>query len=227
MDKGLIKHDYIFSGDILRDFEILSSAHVEMQNASDERLAEYDSCWIIISNNIEITRLPIEGESGIGITRNGRVRPKLGMFPRYYELRDQSGALLVRAAGLYSIMNMKTRSFADTESMGLFFEDQTEDGDLPLKVKIPSLETGRHGEIIVSEDLIDKNGHMNNKEYVYASLRCLGIPPQQIRRVYIRYENEVRLGDKLQLEWGHDDEHYLISGSCGHKVFHMGLETRL
>ncbi len=227
MNKGLYKDDFIFSGDILTDFEGLAYEHSALQGSGDDRLREAGICWIVVSHRFEIVRMPEEGEKGSANTRNGRVRPALGRYPRYFVLRDASGELLVKGCSIYSLMDMKTRGFADASGLGIHFDDQTEEDDLKDLVRIPRFETTHGTDILIVEKMIDLNGHMNNKHYMTLGLHALGIDEKQLKSVYIRYENEVFAGETLQLAWGAENGLTLVTGSAGdRKIFRMLLETR-
>ena len=227
MDKGLVKENFIFSGDIMQDFENLAFEHVDLQGASDKKLNRYGACWILISYHIEIERVPRHGEIGWANTRNGRVRQKMGLYPRYFEFRDSNGDTLVKCGSLFSIMDTKTRGFADTGALDIDFDDQTMPDDISVKGHFPSIDTPIQRNVIITENNIDKNGHMNNKEYVRHGLETIGLIWDNIKSLYIRYENEIRLGETLSLSWGQDGDTWLLVGTGEErKIFRMAVKTR-
>ncbi len=226
MDRGLRKENYVFSDNILKDFESLAFEHSALQGSSEDYLAEYGACWIVLGYHVQINRLPYAGERGVFSTRSGKTRPRLGFFPRYFTMEDSSGNVLVRCAGLFSVLDIETRAFAKAETFVRPFENQTGEDDLSCQPHFPDIEPEFQKDFVVRENRIDKNNHMNNKEYVAVGLETMGLSWGDLASLYIRYENEVRLGETLHLAWGRREKERLLTGATDHKIFRMAVATR-
>ena len=80
----------------------------------------------------------------------------------------------------------------------------------------------------VSEDVLDMNGHMNNTRYFDLAQDLAGkeLEVRRIRQIRAVYSNEARLGDRLSVRWGREQEDWLFNGERnGDACFQISFHT--
>jgi len=190
-------------------------------------LAERGLMWVVIKYRVEVTRWPQPGETVSLDTWPGK--PRHGMMPRFYALRDAAGETLLAVSSVWAVVDRQTRSMVNNEEAGVHLEPLETGEEIRLPAAIKRLETTGERCFTVPADYLDTNGHMNNTRYYTVAEACIGRDARQDAPVYIATEHvsEALCGETLTLCWGEADGLAYITGSNGEKpVFRMNLRYR-
>ena len=190
--------------DYLQDCSTFHGA--ELGRSFRETMAD-GFAWLIAAWQIEIRRLPRFGEQITTSTWCYGFDRSLAY--RNFLMRTDSGEDLVRADSIWFPFALETgRILRIPESEQVYMEGD-ERLDMPktnrkVKATGPFVEAER---IVVSEQLIDTNGHVNNAQYVALAidaLKELGLPCDP-SRICVQYKAQARLGDDI-VPHVHEDE---------------------
>ena len=194
---GRLKHSMI-----LYYLQEVAGVHGSALGASFETLASRNLFWAIIRQKVQITRLPMAGET---IRLETWAMPATRTYyPRSTVAYDAQGREIFRAIGMWVLMDMKTRALvlpgkSDVEVQGMLTGSELKaPGSLAVKALAnTALRRVRYTDL-------DRNGHMNNTR----SLEWISdLLPSSFHKDHIPaefticYHNEAREDEELQLHW--------------------------
>lgn len=180
--------------------------------------------WVIIKYRVQAERWPQPGERLLARTWPGRSRH--GMMPRFYTIRDGSGAVCAAASSVWAVVDRRTRAMVNNEELGVTLEALETGEEIRLPAAVKKLETDRSAVFTVPADYLDENGHMNNTFYYAVAERCIGRDARRegLREAATEHLSEALCGEELALRWGERDGLWYILGEHGDKpVFRMNL----
>ena len=149
---------------------------------------EMPGIWFLASWQIEIVRVPKVYEEIDIFTYPYRFKGILGS--RYFEIKNNSGEILVKANSIWSYLDIKTHVPRRIDQIQI---DRYEPDDivpdmevLPRKIDLPQTEADQLAPLHVRIEQIDTNMHVNNCEYIRSFLEATGIAdtPGIIRAEY-------------------------------------------
>ncbi|MBP5225456.1 MAG: hypothetical protein J6Z38_07760 [Lachnospiraceae bacterium] len=201
-------------------------AHTEELGMGREKTLDKGLLWIVTMENIRIERLPEYDEEVTLRTWPGKTMHLL--FPRYFELRDETGTPIVRASAIWSLIDEKTRGLIFPEKFGIVIEGQETGEEIPLPAPIRTGPCTEGRSFTVPYSFIDLNGHMNNTRYADLAEDCIHeeTKTQRLKSLRLEFLREVRLNEELSLSWGHEDEKWFLTGASGKPCFRMELVFR-
>ena len=189
----------------------VAGIHGSALGASFEALAARNLFWAIIRQKVQITRLPMAGET---IRLETWAMPATRTYyPRSTVAYDAAGNEIFRAIGMWVLMDVNTRAMvlpgkSDVTVEGLITGTELKaPGSLaPKALQNAALRQVRFGDL-------DRNGHMNNT-------RCMewiaDLLPSSFHKDHIPasftvcYHSEAREGDSLRLHWQVLEENVLL-----------------
>jgi acyl-ACP thioesterase len=188
-------------------FQKISGEHSNAMGYTKEFLFDRGLLWVLVRENIEVTRLPHYGDTVTVRTWVGK--PRLGLFPRFYDIVSSEGETLVKAASTWAVMNAKTRSFARLEEHGMEFEAHLHGDEIDARVKMPRDAFGDEKGGFDEEDFhvpfsyLDVNGHMNNTRYFDLADDLLPSPAdgKELAALSIELAQEIRPGMPVSIKW--------------------------
>lgn len=209
-----------------RLFEMLQSvsvSHTEQLGAGKAVTLDHGILWVVVQQAVVITRMP-EYEEHIFIkTWPGKTMHVL--FPRYYQVEDQQGNVLIKASALWTLIDANTRRmvFADQYNVEIFGDDQP--NQLPLPKRIKQEETTQHSTFTVPYSYCDLNGHMNNARYFDLAEDTIPYAYQGNNLSYIQtqYSQEIRCHQTIDIHWGHHNNCCFIEGTNHQNCFRIEL----
>lgn len=141
-----------------------AGGHCKILGLDWDSLAKKNLFWALIRTRMEITRLPALGEKIL--VRTWPMTTTRTAFPRACEGRDQQGELLFRCTSLWVLMDKSSRAMllpgkSDVALEGIQFGTEAA---APGSVSPIHAETGAARQ--VSDQDLDRNGHMNNTRYM-------------------------------------------------------------
>ena len=191
---------------LLRLIQEISIAHTEALGAGREKTLDKGVLWVVARMKIEINRLPSYDETVTLESFAGKTLRVL--FPRYYEMLDESGNTLVKASAVWLLMDEKTRHMAFPEEYGVEIPSLEKDIGISLPCGV-SLGTQKNKKnFVASYSRVDINGHMNNSKYVDEAEDLLGaeyLETHEMKSLEIEFKSEIKYGAHVRLE-------YTISG---------------
>lgn len=194
-------------------FQNCSSFHSEDAGVGIDYVTEHDGAWFILNWQIDIDKMPSFCDYVKVYTVPYEFKGFFGN--RNFWLEDEQGNILVKAATLWSYMNIKTlrpmRPDAEQiEHYGLGKKLEME--YLPRKLALPEgLNIGEP--IAVRADMIDTNNHVNNGQYINIAMALMAQEERTIkpvRRVLAEYKKSAVMGDTFHPYTGFVDGRYYV-----------------
>ena len=180
----------------------VATDHAAMLGTDWESLVQKNLFWAVIRHKVQITRLPLAGET---VTVETWPLPATRVaYPRATIAFDAEGKELFRTMALWVLMDTQTRAMVLPGKSG---------------VDVPGIERGLEaampGSIVpkamansvvhtVGYSLLDRNGHMNNTRYldwVDDLLPAAFHEHHPAREFTVCYLSEAREGQQITLDW--------------------------
>ena len=196
-------------------FQNCSSFHSEDIGVGIDYVAEHDGAWFILNWQIDIDRMPSFCDKVKVCTVPYEFKGFFGN--RNFWLEDEQGNVLVKAATLWSYMNIKTLRpmRPDAEQIERYGLGEKLDMEyLPRKIALPDgLDEGEP--IAVRADMIDTNNHVNNGQYINIAMALMsqdeqGNEKRPVRRVLAEYKKSAVMGDTFHPYTGQIDGRYYV-----------------
>ena len=149
---------------IFKFLQFVATNHAETIHIGQADTIDKGVCWVIIKMFLEIKRLPVLNEEIIVTTHPGETRGFI--FPRYFQVYDKKGNLLINAASLWVLLNIETRKVETHPFPDRKFKYETSKEDLPIMGNIDDKDVKEVERRVVKYNDIDLNGHLNNVKYV-------------------------------------------------------------
>lgn len=186
---------------LLRLLQEISIAHTEALGAGRAKTLDNGVLWVVARMKLEISRLPSYDENITLESWAGKTMRVL--FPRYYEVYDDSGNEIIKASAVWLLMDEKTRHMTFPEAYGVVVphSDKNIDIALPCGVSLGAQKNKKTFEVAYSQ--VDINGHMNNSKYIDEAEDLLGakyLKNHELRSLEIEYKSEIKLGQIVTLE---------------------------
>lgn len=203
--------------ELLRLLQEIAAQDAARRGGGQELLLSRGCTWVLVQNRLEIPRWPQPGEE-LTLT-TWPIRGRLGLYPRCMELRDAAGELLLRAEGVWAIMDIESRGMIRGEERGIELEG-AEDGRLRPLRRLTIPEGGERFPLRPAPEQIDENGHMNNAAYFDAVEPMLpeALRGRRPRFIRIDYEHEIPAGSCAELRVVREGESCFFEGSMEGKV---------
>ena len=191
----------------LQEISILDT---ERLGAGEKATRDRGILWVVVQQRTEIARLPKYGEHVCISSWPGTCVHVL--FPRYYELKDDHGSVLVRGSALWALMDAGTRKVIFPERRNIAVPGEERSGQAPLPDQVKAQDTLQKRVFSVPFSWCDMNGHMNNARYLDLCDDLLvhaekGIVPM---RIECEYRTEARLHQQIEAAWREEEDHAYV-----------------
>ncbi len=180
----------------------VAGKHCVLLGADYDTLAAKNLFWAVIRHRVQITRLPVRGET---ITVETWPMPTTRVaYPRSMVAYDAEGNELFRSISLWVLMDTETRAMVLPGKSGIAVAGTLRGNELAAP---NSLQPGKDGigtERTVTYSCLDRNGHMNNTRYldwVDDLLPSSFHMEHHAQEFVICYLSEAREGQTLRLNW--------------------------
>ena len=179
-----------------------AGGHCQLLKLDWDTLAKQDLFWAVIRQKVEITRLPMRGET---ITVETWPMPTTrSAFPRATVGYDKGGNALFQVIGLWVLMNTKTRAMVVPGKSGVELSGTVRGGELatPGSIIPKPLENVTTRQVRFTE--LDRNGHMNNTYYLNwldDLLPKVFHEQHPIREFTVCYQSEAMENQQIDLHW--------------------------
>ena len=181
--------------------------HSAMLSLTYEGLAAQGLFWAVIRNRVQITRLPVKGET---ITLETWPMPTTRTaYPRSTVAYDEQGNELFRSVCLWVLMDLNTRTLILPDKSGVTVEGTLRGTELASPRSLIPKPLDKHNSRRVCFTDLDRNGHMNNARYLDWIMDLLPSSFHQnhpMKDFTLCYMNEAREGQTLDVTWDVDAE---------------------
>ena len=185
---------------LLRFAQDAAEAHCIQLGADWDTMAKKNYFWAVIRQRLEITRLPVTGET---VTVKTWPMPTTRVaYPRATEGFDAEGNSLFKVISVWVIMDMTSRAMVLPGKSGVIVEGVTFGTELKAPAGLPAVAPELEALRSVSYSDLDINGHMNNTRYL--DWLCDLLPAayhkaHPLKAVTICYMSEALEGQQLHL----------------------------
>lgn len=186
---------------LFRYLQQVSTNHAELIGLGKKDTVDKGMFWVITRMKVVIHKLPKMLETIIVSTHPGKT--SIFMFPRFYEVHNEKGELLIQASASWVLLDLithrvKMKPFADDFEVP--YEISENDIALPEKVVHTSLNFLEERKVRYSD--IDLNGHLNNTKYIEYIIDVHDkkfYEQYRVKEITINYEKEINDGDIVTL----------------------------
>ena len=176
-----------------------------------ETLAQRGLFWAITRNKVQITRLPMRGET---IRLETWPMPTTRVaYPRSIIAYDESGNEVFRSITLWVLMDLNNRSMVLPGKSGIEVAGTLRGNELSSPMGMPAKALQNRRSRYVNFTDLDRNAHMNNTKYLDWIYDLLGSgfhAEHTIREFTACYLSEALEGQKLELSWDFPEEGCLM-----------------
>ena len=180
----------------------VAGQHCVLLGTDYDALAQHRLFWAVTRHRVQITRLPLRGET---VTVETWPMPTTRVaYPRSMVVYDAQGNELLRSISLWVLMHMDTRAMVLPGKSGVQVEGMLTGSELAVPHSLAPKAAEHQTCRTVTYSCLDRNGHMNNTRYmdwVDDLLPAVFHQEKTAREFTVCYLNEAREGQQLQLSW--------------------------
>ena len=193
---------YLKTSMILYMAQEVAGNHFEQLAMDYDSLAQRGLFWAITRNKVQITRLPMRGET---IRLETWPMPTTRVaYPRSIVAYDEAGNEVFRAITLWVLMDLNNRSMVLPGKSGIDVAGTLRGNELASPMGLPAKALTNHRKRYVNFTDLDRNAHMNNTRYLDWVYDLLGAEFHRehiLREFTLCYLNEAREGQQLEVSW--------------------------
>ena len=179
-----------------------AGAHCRQLALDWDTLAQRGLFWAILRYRVQITRLPVTGET---ITVETWPMPTTrSAFPRSTVAYDAQGQELFRTIGLWVLMDRENRTMLLPGKSGIDLPGTLRGNELAPPASVVPVTLENRVSRVVGFTELDRNGHMNNTYYmnwIDDLLPAAFHKENPMAEFVICYLSEAREGEVLELDW--------------------------
>ena len=202
--------------------------HASLLGTGWDALAEKNLFWALIRHKIEITRLPVSGET---ITVQTWPMPTTRVaYPRATVAYDEKGQVLFRTIALWVLMDTQSRGMVLPGKSGVTVEGSIRGDELASPASITPKELENVTACTVGYTHLDRNGHMNNTRYLDWACDLLGSRFHQdhpARQINVCYLAEAKESQRIDLQWALTEGNLLQVEATRKSALDTGKQERV
>ena len=189
----------------------VASNHVESLNAGHYDLLKHNLLWVVIRIEVKIYKT-IKLDDIITVTTHPGEQ-KSFIFPRYFQIYDKKGELLVNSSSMWAVIDKDTRKVVLRPQSIKAVKAESNKNDLPLPLKVNIGEVSPVDERVVRYSNVDINGHLNNTQYVEFIVDTHDLDfykHHRLCRININYDKEIKFGDKVTILSNKEEKEIIV-----------------
>ena len=199
-------------------------AHTESLGAGRNKTLDKGLLWVVVMQEARIRRMPVYDDLLTLTSWPGSTMHVF--FPRYWQISDECGEILVEASSLWTLMSCSERKLVFPEEHAITIPDMNQGRNTFLPGRIKAKSAPVLQEFTVPFSYTDLNGHMNNVRYFDLAADCM---PEQMHsrhfsRIRVEYIEECRLGETMVLRALKEADTWYFSGETDRSLFRMVFE---
>ena len=214
---------------LFKYMQIVASNHVGSLHVGHLDLMKYNMLWVVIRMDVKIYRTPKLEEELLFTTHPGET--KSFIFPRFFEIYDKKGNLVIAVSSLWTLIDKTTRRVVLKPDGFVKIKAEKDKNDLPDPLKVSGEATNLVDSHKVRYTDIDLNGHFNNTSYIECILNIHNsdfYKKHRISSILINYDKEIKDGEKIDL-YSNGSSPEIIKGKVGEEnrfTAQIGYEER-
>ena len=202
-DNVVDRYGRLMPSKILFFAQEVAGQHCNLLSVDYDTLAQKRMFWAVIRHRVQVTRLPLRGET-IRVETWPMPTTRVA-FPRSVVAYDEEGKECFRSISLWVLMDLDTRNMILPGKSGISVVGTLRGTELaaPNSLVPKSLNASLSRSVCFTD--LDRNGHMNNTRYldwIDDLLPSEFHRQHEIREFTVCYLSEAREGQELQLHWG-------------------------
>ena len=196
---------------ILYMMQDVAGNHFAQLSMDYDTLAQRGLFWAITRNKVQITRLPMRGET---IRLETWPMPTTRVaYPRSIVAYDEAGNEVFRSITLWVLMDLNKRAMVLPGKSGIDVVGTLRGNELASPTGLPAKALTNTRKRYVNFTDLDRNAHMNNTRYldwVFDLLPAEYHRNHTVREFTACYLSEAREGQQLHLTWDFPEEGCLM-----------------
>ena len=223
-EKNDFSCERILTNSMLKIFQVMATEHAENLGVGFKEMFEKNLLWVTLRTRFEILRKPEIDEKLLIVTYpSGK---NFLEFDRDYLIFDQNDNLIVRGQSKWCLIDTKTRHIAKMIESPVLIDQKPIFESKFLKTltfEIENLPDYRHA---ITQNDIDKNGHMNNT--IYALLVDKMLEREnfgEIKFFQINFVKEALLDDIMEVYYKRENDCIKIVGKLYQKTESFNAEV--
>ena len=201
-DANVDRYGRLKTSMILYFAQEVAGHHFAQLSMDYEALAQRNMFWAVTRHKVQITRLPLRGET-IRVETWPMPTTRVA-YPRSMVAYDANGNEVFRSITLWVLMDLNSRNMILPGKSGISVLGTLRGNELASPLGLPSklLRSSRCRSVCFTD--LDRNGHMNNTKYldwIDDLLPSAFHAQHSIKEFTVCYLSEAREGQELQLQW--------------------------
>lgn len=188
----------------------VAGMHCQELAVDYDTLAQRRMFWAVTRHKVQITRLPLRGET-VRIETWPMPTTRVA-YPRSMVAYDANGNELFRSISLWVLMDLDNRNMILPGKSGIDVVGTLRGNELASPLGLPAKALRSHRQRPVCFTDLDRNGHMNNTKYLDWIDDLLPSPfhaQHTVKEITVCYIAEAREGQTLDLGWDFLEENCL------------------
>jgi len=181
----------------------VAGRHFDRISMDYDALAQKGMIWAIIRQKVQITRIPLRGET-IRVETWPMPTTRVA-YPRSVVAYDESGNEVFRSISIWVLMDINSRSMILPGKSGVSVVGTLRGNELAAPNALPAKNLVNHRNRIVSFTDLDRNAHMNNTRYldwIDDLIPSEFHKEHDLKELTVCYMSEAREGQELSMQWG-------------------------
>lgn len=188
-------------------------------------LMKDNNIWVVVRYDMKINRLPKLKEKYIITTHPGET--KGFMFPRFFQVYDKHGNLLVNISSTWVVVNFDTRRIILRPFKDVSLPVEKDINDLELPTKINEEASNLVCKRLTKESELDINIHINNTfyyDYVLSVHDEAFYQENRVSRILLNYEKEITHPSEIEIYSSKTNPEVIIGKVNGNPSFLAKVE---
>ena len=181
----------------------VAGRHFDRISMDYDALAQKGMIWAIIRQKVQITRIPLRGET-IRVETWPMPTTRVA-YPRSVVAYDEAGNECFRSISLWVLMDLDKRSMILPGKSGVSVVGTLRGNELAAPNALPAKNLVNHRNRIISFTDLDRNAHMNNTRYldwIDDLIPSEFHKEHDLKELTVCYMSEAREGQELSMQWG-------------------------
>ena len=188
-------------------------------------LMKDNNIWVVVRYDMKINRLPKFKEKYVITTHPGET--KGFMFPRFFQVYDKHGNLLVNISSTWVVVNFDTRRIILRPFKDINLPVEHDPNDLEVPSKVNEEATNLLYKRLTKESELDINIHINNTFYYDYILEIHDIEfykENKVSRILLNYEKEITHPSEIEIYSNKNNPEVIIGKVDGNPSFLAKVE---
>ena len=188
-------------------------------------LMKDNNIWVVVRYDMKINRLPKLKEKYVITTHPGET--KGFMFPRFFQVYDKHGNLLVNISSTWVVVNFDTRRIILRPFKDINLPVEHDPNDLEVPSKVNEEATNLLYKRLTKESELDINIHINNTFYYDYILEIHDIEfykENKVSRILLNYEKEITHPSEIEIYSNKNNPEVIIGKVDGNPSFLAKVE---